>query len=482
MNKNRWINLFILMICNAWTILVPFYGTIGDKMVLRSGNDLNIAQSIFICVFLLLTVIFSFIMNHYNIKNMMAAGLTGSAILSVLMWFWPVCQKYYFIYAIFGIFVALFTTAFCFMFIYGFTHELRVKATALFLFGAWLIPVIFTNVLMKLQSDLGFILSTLMLVLAIWLNHLFNPDEMISPTSIPVQPFPLKLILTVGSIIFLIYFNSGLIMNVIFRASLIDVKIQVLEAFLPLAVYLLIYFISRKTNLFFIMYGSLISMGVALIVYIAVRGNIPIVMFFSDISSILFNVFAFAFAGEVSLKYGRNFNVLRAMVLAVSLGAIAGELAGKSLMTGFNSSTVLAFGIPLFVLFISFLIIPWLAKYIKEEMKDPVECIEEENLQADNHLEVPFNNGNGMSSYSDRLIFANSLLDEGRQLTPRELEIASLLLERYDSDTIAKRLFISQNTLKVHIRHIYQKFQVSRKKEFIERVNPSSKPINSNKF
>jgi len=52
-------------------------------------------------------------------------------------------------------------------------------------------------------------------------------------------------------------------------------------------------------------------------------------------------------------------------------------------------------------------------------------------------------------------------------LTKREIEILNLLVEGYDNHTIANQLFISFDTVRNHIRHIYQKLHVHSKSQAV---------------
>ena len=52
-------------------------------------------------------------------------------------------------------------------------------------------------------------------------------------------------------------------------------------------------------------------------------------------------------------------------------------------------------------------------------------------------------------------------------LTARELEILNLLVEGMSNASIAKRLFISIQTVRNHIRHIYEKLQVHSKSQAV---------------
>jgi len=52
-------------------------------------------------------------------------------------------------------------------------------------------------------------------------------------------------------------------------------------------------------------------------------------------------------------------------------------------------------------------------------------------------------------------------------LTKREIQILELLVEGLNNQTIAKKLFISIETVRNHIRHIYQKLQVHSKSQAV---------------
>ena len=55
-------------------------------------------------------------------------------------------------------------------------------------------------------------------------------------------------------------------------------------------------------------------------------------------------------------------------------------------------------------------------------------------------------------------------------LTPREYEILAALVDGLDYKQIAQRLFISLDTVRNHIRHIYEKLQVHSKSEAVAKA------------
>lgn len=58
-------------------------------------------------------------------------------------------------------------------------------------------------------------------------------------------------------------------------------------------------------------------------------------------------------------------------------------------------------------------------------------------------------------------------------LSDREIEVLNLLIEGYNYKSTAEKLFISSNTVKKHISHIYEKLHVSSKAQVINLMNKS---------
>lgn len=54
-------------------------------------------------------------------------------------------------------------------------------------------------------------------------------------------------------------------------------------------------------------------------------------------------------------------------------------------------------------------------------------------------------------------------------ISDREIEVLGLIQNGYSNSQIGKHLFLSENTIKTHIKHIYKKMSVSNRKEAIEK-------------
>ncbi|MBD1423791.1 response regulator transcription factor [Sphingobacterium chuzhouense] len=94
--------------------------------------------------------------------------------------------------------------------------------------------------------------------------------------------------------------------------------------------------------------------------------------------------------------------------------------------------------------------------------------------QMEAHLMEVLSGGSVMSPQVARLVFdhfnpvvGKSQYEKTAQLTPREIEIMTMLQQGASYKEVASKLFVSVDTVKYHIRNIYQKLQVTSRAELI---------------
>jgi len=78
--------------------------------------------------------------------------------------------------------------------------------------------------------------------------------------------------------------------------------------------------------------------------------------------------------------------------------------------------------------------------------------------------------GAPMSAPIARMVVASFRKNSENPLTEREKEILALLCEGENYRTIAARLFISTNTVKTHIKNIYEKLHVNSRAEAVSKT------------
>ena len=96
--------------------------------------------------------------------------------------------------------------------------------------------------------------------------------------------------------------------------------------------------------------------------------------------------------------------------------------------------------------------------------------------QVEDRLLEVLNGGSVMSPHVARMVIGhfNPHLDrvhasEAERLTPREIEIVSMLQNGDSYKQVAEKFFISVDTVKFHIRNIYGKLQINSRAELINK-------------
>ncbi|PPL03751.1 response regulator [Parapedobacter indicus] len=97
-------------------------------------------------------------------------------------------------------------------------------------------------------------------------------------------------------------------------------------------------------------------------------------------------------------------------------------------------------------------------------------------MQVEDRLMEVLNGGSVMSPHVARMVIGhfNPHLDkayvtETERLTPREIEIVSMLQNGDSYKVVAEKFFISVDTVKFHIRNIYGKLQINSRAELMNK-------------
>lgn len=161
----------------------------------------------------------------------------------------------------------------------------------------------------------------------------------------------------------------------------------------------------------------------------------------------IYDLFWWSILGEM-LDFHKNPAKILGMGLSANvLGILIGGIIGTSSLSKDSKDGTSM--IALFVVFFTLLMLPILHRQLLKLLKNHVylTTLYEMEPKAQNETIEEF-------------------LHSG-SLTPRENEIAILLLKGWTYKMIANELFLSENTIKTHIKNIYFKFQIQSKSEFL---------------
>ena len=327
--------------------------------------------------------------------------------------------------------------------------------------------LIYSNILMILMNMTtihlspyaGLGLSILMLCGALFFSVqlLVNAQSMTPPQPEKIE----KDISTVKPLIFLclfiviITFNSGLMYQVINPAFAQHVWLVSWYWAVPYIIALyIIKNLPRKTNRTYLLYVAIAMIGLAFVAFMTFDRSAPSYLVVNTLmmgSCGIFDLFWWSILGEM-LDLDKNpAKILGVGLSANVLGVLLGGFIGNAISTVSTRNHIPSV-LALVVVFFILIIFPLLHKQLFILLK--------------NHA---FLTVLSEVSATEQNKAINKFATIG-QLTERESEIAMLLLKGRTYKMIADELYLSQNTVKTHIKNIYSKFNIKSKMELVNLI------------
>lgn len=249
-------------------------------------------------------------------------------------------------------------------------------------------------------------------------------------------------------------------------------------------------FVSRTSLNLGVLYRIAMSVWALTFVLIALvgQGNAPAVFFMASLSSVLFEMLTWALLVEITRT--THFSALLVFAvgrLAVHVGIVAGELVAFALIGDMTLFAVVA----VFVLAVS-------AGFTFAD-RDTTFAFESPTPAELERLALRVGEGSsadgiagegegegadagvgeagevspvdvGLVPASKGLTSRIDALAEAYQLSPREKEVFALWVTGHGSKYIQERFVISPATVKTHVRHIYEKFDVHNRAELMQKL------------
>lgn len=261
--------------------------------------------------------------------------------------------------------------------------------------------------------------------------------------------------------VFVITINSGIMYQVVYPAY---PGYEGFSSFYQVIPYIVAIWLLRlyatKIGQFHILYIGLALLGLAYAFFILLDRSLSSYLIVDTLMLAACGVndlFWWSILGAI-LNYDTNPARIMGVGLAMNvLGVWYGGVLGAN-MASTQKGNFLAAGIAFIIIFVSMFIIPVLNKKLLHLLREHVFL-----------LRFAVLNEREQDTLFDRLQFA-------KHLTDREIEITQLLVKGYTYKAMAKQLFISENTLKTHVRNIYGKLAVNSRMELIRMLEDDLSP------
>ena len=453
----RGLSIICFSLFSAWMLSFPFEGQILYALLKKA--DIN--QSALVLTAVCLNFVGLFIAG-FLVRRQDAARVTMIASLVVclagsLIFFLPLSALSYMAIAAVALFSGLFVASWGFYFKAYSQPEQRLRTAADVLIysniGMIIINVIAVNV--SATFALGLAILSLLGALFVTFRLETGLDEgiiypAVSPKDVSTMSQPFILL---SLFILVITINSGLMYQVVNPAfAHYEFLVSYYWAIPYVAALLVVRSLPAEIKRAYILYVALIMIGLSYILFMQLDRSVISYLIIDTLMlgafgvcdlfwwSILSGVMDYWHNPAQVLGVGLSMNVL-----GIFLGGIIGSQI-QSAQGGHQQASVMA----LVVIFAVMILLPLLNFQLTNLLRNHTFLI-----QLDGRPE-------------NKRSRALSDFKHIKQLTAREAEVIKLLLQGYTYKAIAESLFISENTMKFHVKNIYHKLNVNNKMELIK--------------
>jgi len=336
----------------------------------------------------------------------------------------------------------------------------RIKTTADGLIYSNILMILMNTVAIQLSPTGG--LAMLLFILAAALFFVARLPESApaykqpsaKEESKPVSPF--KPLAFLCLFIIVITINSGLMYQVINPAF---AHHEWLVSWYWAVPYVFALYVMKnlpaRTSRAYILYVGIAMIGFAFIAFMALDRSVASYLVVDTLmlgACGVYDLFWWSILGEM-LDFGKNpARILGVGLAANVLGVLLGGMIGNEIIAS-DPQTLKTSVLALVVVFVILIILPLLHRQL--------------SMLLDNHAYLTLFSD---KSQEKRIEAVKSVV-QINQLTERESEIVGLLLRGRTYKMIASELFVSENTVKTHIKNIYSKLNIQSKAQLINLIS-----------
>ena len=444
----------------GWLLSFPYNGPVLKRLV--SAHDVSVASfsltyTVTPAVFL---IFYSFLqVKEKYAKSMMTWSITVS-LLGTLIIFTADTSFWYPAFSVMGIFSVVFIIGWSYFYTMEIPISKKIPVMALVIMTGNIIYY-FINILHNRISS-GFLLVIMLVLLGGSYLAAAKTDvkEKIA-VQLEHEPFPIKLIFVISLFLFAINLNGGLTFHAINPSfERLFIEYSTYYGILPYIITLAImFFYGNKISIMLPVFLGTSLLGLAYLSFGLMGENwysYFITETFMQAGWALLDLVLWSLFGLVASIYGRPLKISGYAFLANLFAVFAGGLLGVRILSQLKDYYIISAAVAIAVIFISFIIVPWLNENIEKDLRSKLVKTTAQNKPLEKDISLSAN------------------LAQKELLTPREIEITELLLQGYTNKQIAGMLHISENTMKTHTRNIYSKLNVANKRELLQLAFSSS--------
>lgn len=441
----------------GWILSFPYFGVLFKEISFALELDFSSLTLAF-----MLSHAAGFLVGAFFLKktdhwqSLMYGSLISVIVLNTILWFAPK-SLWLLLMALIGFCSPFYILGWsCLIATYPSAKKMKLIMHFVILANIIVIISIYLSTVLMPAFLYLIVLLPLLAALIVLLVLMPPQGEAISQKEDTVEQ-PLTIFFIPAMVVFITLLNITLAyFYTVIENSYSAVSINVFTAryykFIPyLAPFFYILIFKRKINLKNMIYFAVSMTGLAYLLFVFLGDSIfgfYLTITAIQIGYVLLAMFVWLLIGNLSTRYATPFRYFGFGLFSILLGTfLGGFLSEYHYLQGDTPELLTAFS-AIAAFFVALLLLPWL-------------------LEESSEINVAPNQANTNIGrlMSDQQYLEELYLKTG--MTPREIEIVELLMDGCTNKAIAEKLYISENTIKTHLRKIYRKSNVSRKSELL---------------
>lgn len=456
-SDQRKLSIISFSLFSAWLLSFPFEGQVLYALVKKTNIDEAALVLTAICLHFVGLIITGFCVKRQDAAKVTMIASSVACLAGSLVFFLPYSSLWYIAIAAMALFAGLFIASWGYYFKMYSEPEQRLQTAAGVLICSNVAMIVINVITVNISAFWGLSLSILSLVASLLLTFRLESrsDEPLTNLGLFPQELPLilKPLILLCLFIFIITINSGLMYQVVTPAFAHHQFLASYYWAIPyIAALLILKNLPAKVNRAYILYVAMTMIGLSYILFMQLDRSVVSYLVIDTLMLGAFGVcdlFWWSILGNV-LDYSDNPARILGLGLSMNvLGVFLGGIIGSQVFS-VEGGDLQASAMALVVIFAVMIILPLLNTQLTKLLKNHAFLIQFAGIPEKKRTKT----------LSD---FKNS-----KQLTARETEVVQLLLRGYTYKAIAESLFVSENTMKYHVKNIYQKLNVKSKMELIK--------------
>lgn len=443
----------------SWILSFPYFGSLLKTVSASFGLDPNFLTFSFLLLHALGFLIgANFLKNINQWKHLMLGSLVAVLLLSISLIFAPT-RLWPSLMAAIGFFSPFYILGWsCLISTYPSNQKLRLYLN--FIIRANLITIFLIYLSYVLNPDFLHYIILIPLITAFFVLLFMSPEGIITIKINNETEKKLSTLYIAVMVLFVTLLNItlGFFFTVVHDSYPVLTRYGLIlnyYYFIPyILTYILIISFKLKLKKKDMIYYASSLIGLAYIIFIIIDNSLVgyyLTITVMQIAQALVALFIWLLIGDLSTRYGTPFRFFGFGLFAIILGSYIGGFFGDYLLELSDSPQLISALVSITAIFLSFFVAPWLIDQSEPKTQD---------------------SGNLLTSDQDYLETFYSTAG----LTTREREIVGLLMQGYNNETTSRTLGISENTVKTHLRNIYQKYGVRKRSELLALIATKKLP------